>query len=81
MKDLKQKMQDYFSQFDNAEGDIALKKVSDAMNQYIDSLTDPKQKAQAVEAFKYYFAKRVSKIEDTITTLKQTDSSGVIHQL
>ncbi len=64
-------MSSFFYQLDNANGEVEILPILTEMNNYIDNINDEKEQSFAEESFKYYFAKRVSRLEDDVQRIKQ----------
>lgn len=70
-------MQYYFNHLNNADGEIALNVILTEMNDYIDNIKEDKERSLAEESFKYYFTKRLSRLEDNVKELKEKKQEHV----
>lgn len=73
-----QKMQTFFYRLDNANGETEISPILTEMNSYIDQLQDKKIQSLAEESFKYYFAKRLARIEDEVNRLKNSKNEYIL---
>jgi hypothetical protein len=73
-----QKMQSFFYRLDNANSETEISPILAEMNAYIDTIQDEKMQSLAQESFKYYFTKRLSRIEDEVNRLKNTKNEYVL---
>ncbi len=73
-----QKMQAFFYRLDNADGETEISPILAEMNAYINTIQDGEIQSLAQESFKYYFAKRLSRIEDEVNLLKNTKNEYVL---
>jgi hypothetical protein len=67
--DTKNKIQALYKKLDNANGEEEIKPIMEAIQNYIDTLSN-KEKEWAEQDFKYYFIKRLQKSEERIKRIK-----------
>ena len=64
-------MQYYFTRLDKADGEVEITAVITEMDNYIDNIKEDKERSLAEQSFKYYFTKRLSRLEDSVKELKR----------
>ena len=67
--DTKKEIQTLYKKLDNASGEQEIKPIMEAIQNYVDALSE-KEQEQAELDFKYYFTRRLQKSEERIKRIE-----------